>query len=1591
MFKGFITSLTDVINFMNYILKKADEMGVELPVAFGALSGIFKTIKFNAIEGGFRGLIQKQQELQDQTQQSNNEVKGLWNTLKAGVGATSFGKVLSNAKTQFVDFKNQFKSSQGIINKFKTTINGVSTGIKSAGSGIKNFASNVIGTKLAVGLLNVGMTALNMAISTLIAWGVQKVFQGIKNEIKKTDNALEKHTENIQNYKSEIKDLNDTKSSLQEIQKEYDKLAEKTDKTSEEQKRFNELRQELADTLGEDYILAYDEEGNPILKMNGDVQDLINELDIAIQRKNTLLNSEKKSQMRDAITWLNETDFSPDNFGNKKSQKDDIQIGKISQNISKARSNVINEWLKLDNANSEQYNKTLSNLRDYLANYSDSIEEGYSKAFEKYQEVEEQVQKVRDGITSDLANDADFNNLSDTVKNFGYNLSSSLDFSEVSSADVTSYIKGIKDALSDDEIDPVLSKYQDLRDQLNKTGQFDEYEKSVESLVPQLADLWGVSEDVVKSMVAVPSVMKVATSELDAYLMTFGKREQMKGFDKETNNLIARYEAFKDTINDLSNMESYTDENGEVVFDVKAVASLKDIENMPDQINSLIDDILNDGKVTEEEHTLLLNLSMAYTEPDEEQREWYLNQAEESYKSLFPDGKLNLGDITVEADYEIAEDSKEKINEKFKELDKTFDGREDVVKTIKPVVKNTDQVQMFADIITYLNASPENTNKFIKAEIDNLDDMQSYEDVINFLLGHPEIVNKYNIKLVGEKSVDTIEKQLDNLLTSKDEKEISIKLKKSLEEGDLNSFNEELSELPDEKEVEVRAKIGEALDNIDTVDAKTIKEKIVNFKTSNYEKTKNQENTVSKGAKDEEKKTKFTQKGFSEVTGYMTTVEKKASNPSEKKVNIVVDIIEKVKGAWKLLNSGTGGIYSKADGSTTKKSVDDFSNISNNPMETEMSAQSETFSNISSTPTDTTSSDATSTPSIGQRVKAMALKPFGSIGASSTRSTSINITKSSVNKALEYSIELLQELQNRIDKVNNKLDLLGSKMEKAVGTEKISYLEKQNELYKEQQKLQQELYDNLTKEKTILKSQLKGYGFKFDAQGNLTEYEEILTKLEEKSKKASDASSNYSGKSDKKRKSLEKSADKASEKLDKVKKLTDEYLQLQYTELPNAEKEWQDLANSIKENEDEIEKLVREDKLYKFVNKITEINNQLEISSNKLDIIDAKLNNAYGSDEITLTKQKLELLNEQLLKQQEIMEAINSQLPIYQEDLAKYGAIFDKDGNISNIDEILNSFQNSQDREKVSDLIDEYIEKINNDLPEAEKSYEDLRNTIIKTQQDSLEKTKDIEEKIADMIQDQLDKRKKALEEQADKEIELINKQKEAYNNARDEEDYQKELSEQQKKISDIKKNIELAKKDNSLSGRAKLQELLEQLDEENKSLQDMVQNRNDELMNKMFEEQTDKIQSNSDDAIKKLEETFTDQKIAQMIQDSLLSGVFTDIDGNVMNLQDALVNFAETSGEALGIMGDTIKNELVENLASACNYAKDYKNIMDNLQLKSYGNLDYANGIQTINDNKNVVLGDTYITVNGNADDTTVKKIRIELDNYMKEIINKI
>ena len=82
------------------------------------------------------------------------------------------------------------------------------------------------------------------------------------------------------------------------------------------------------------------------------------------------------------------------------------------------------------------------------------------------------------------------------------------------------------------------------------------------------------------------------------------------------------------------------------------------------------------------------------------------------------------------------------------------------------------------------------------------------------------------------------------------------------------------------------------------------------------------------------------------------------------------------------------------------------------------------------------------------------------------------------------------------------------------------------------------------------------------------------------------------------------------------------------------------------------------------------------------------------------------------------------------------------------------------------------------------------------------------------LIEDTRDKELEAIEKSKDARIKAINKVKEEYNRSNETDDYNKEFSEQQKVIDELNQKIALAQRDNSIVGRNRVDELLEQLTE---------------------------------------------------------------------------------------------------------------------------------------------------------------------------------
>ena len=109
------------------------------------------------------------------------------------------------------------------------------------------------------------------------------------------------------------------------------------------------------------------------------------------------------------------------------------------------------------------------------------------------------------------------------------------------------------------------------------------------------------------------------------------------------------------------------------------------------------------------------------------------------------------------------------------------------------------------------------------------------------------------------------------------------------------------------------------------------------------------------------------------------------------------------------------------------------------------------------------------------------------------------------------------------------------------------------------------------------------------------------------------------------------------------------------------------------------------------------------------------------------------------------------------------------------------------------------------------------------------------------------------------------------------------------------------------------------------------------------------------------------------MVAQALGSGVFTDIEGNVQSLEDALINFADETGELFGVMGTVIKSELITNLQIAQQAVKDLDEIIQGLDLEKYATVRSSTNLS-----QNMVSG-SAVVYSSNANGASTPEIRFD------------
>lgn len=553
---------------------------------------------------------------------------------------------------------------------------------------------------------------------------------------------------------------------------------------------------------------------------------------------------------------------------------------------------------------------------------------------------------------------------------------------------------------------------------------------------------------------------------------------------------------------------------------------------------------------------------------------------------------------------------------------------------------------------------------------------------------------------------------------------------------------------------------------------------------------------------------------------------------------------------------------------------------------------------------------------------------------------------------LESITNALERVNSLLDLCKNKMDLLDAKNENSNGAKKIEYLYDKINILNEQITAANKNYNELMRQANKLKGALSSYGFGFDVDGTLYNYESILNSL------VGTDDYNY------------------------IKDLADQYMDIITGDLLEMQEEAADAASEIENIRLEIEKVAREMRLLVVDNKLNVMNERFEELSLQLDRINSQLEYMYGMNKANALSESIDLMNQQLDLQAKKIASVKKKMEIYQSDLMKYGFDFDLNGVITNYEEIMNGLRDSNSMDEILETAEEYFD-LQSDLKDVIADYYDLETAIKDVYKQQLEITQGIEEEITEIYKKEYERRKEELEKYHDTRIKMLEDEKKAYQEMRNEQKYSQSVDNQLKEIEALRKQIETARRDTSISGQKRLAELTKELAEAEKELAEITQEKIDQDYEKNIEDEIDKLEQEQEKLLASLDEKFSETNIAKMVAQAMSTG-FIEINGEVQTLQSALIQAIDDSAEGYSVMAEIIKNELVANLNVALDTMKELSSIYNVLGSQNFGaipdtNLEFDTPHVPTggSSNSNITFGDTIININGSVDEDILEEIQ--------------
>ena len=1704
----------------------------------------------------------------------SNSAKGLLDVLisvseaidKVVGSLDEMGILLPSIVGMFGGVFSGFKGTNFITNALKGANKEMSImqkGVTVLGSGLSK-AGTFLGNFITQGLLIGGITILVQGL--VKAW--DEAANGLKNAEKEITNSIESINSEINQDTQDLKYLEETEKRYNELIKKKEEYSNTPiESMSEEQlaemKELEEITNNLAKMFPE-LVIGYDSNNQPILLMADDMETLQERTKEQIELNKELLRVKREELAENARKQYQEGNFFGLGNGIEESvSKNQAIYDSLYNSMIENESSYTKAVLEGDERRANKIKKTLDTQKEELNRY-------YKENLQLYQEYTEKEiqaqQSAFDQIQTIKGYDSLDKDASQKVQTFMDNLNwVNMDESQYSTW-LSSFDEIIKLA---GEGSPKLQKWSEALELANEkyaaTGNVDSYNKSISELAKTISKDLGIDyETVFAGLETMVKPLTEAETKMNSFLESFGKtRYDLLNGDEIAMQLAEQFQAVEDTINKVFNNREFQ-ETGVIKYDL--MTEIANSDELPDQIQSLASALAKDG-VSKAESDLMLELMMSIRSGDKEMIETTIENVNSKLKEL----GMEEHTIDIKTLFDESGTKKvEKLEEKLKNLPKN-------TKTlVETDVLGEEDLETLKSL---LNDSTLKDDKVINVLLNNQEAIKNAGGLKEWLDSIPkETWSKLGIKT---ENVEETKKDLEEVSKKQEEvdsKDVNLSVNKGELQGSVEDFNkliEYSTKLKDgEYQISFKSDTADAIKQIDNLKL------AVNNLSNQFMQIPSTTVTLN---------TAVAAKNISGLLVRIEQAKKAIGGLQGKTINIITArSAQNLSGLITRVNQYRDAINNTPDKTANIHTSTSAKNLSgliskigsyNNTKISEKTVKVNVSNAISqvqtllnkinalprnktvtvkvnqsgSVPKIATGRSIPNAPSLqGESLDSpIALASNSELNATSSSTGLENNTGGTpqlanyskpievINKGYNYFIEL----ENQLKKINNQLSILDTKMENAFGVDKINYLNQQINLYKEQRNVQQSLINDMTKYQSSMKSYLSGKGFKFDSIGNITNYHTKLIAMERELERL-ETIANKDKATDKQKKAYEN----YKNNLDEIKKVMSEYVDITFTDLPKAQEEWNDLANSITDSTKEIEEikkkhkeLIDEAKVYTLTdaykdlehelskvdkllenasgqNRINLLNKQLEILQkqkdelkkqeslfvsqknalkndlsklgfafdstgdvtnyttqldrlfnqgkdideiteildkyfelqndkipsitedwldldntiqdtkeeieeirveqkklvdeakvyaltdaykdleHELSKIDKLLEHSNGRDKLNLLDKQLRILQQQKNELEKQHDLLSSQKNDLRNELSGYGFTFDSTGDITNHSaQLENLFNQGKDIEKIKDVLDEYFNLQNEELPNIVEEWLDLDNTIKDILKDQLETTAEIEKKITEIYKKQIEERISQIEKESDAKIESLKKQKDEYNKYREEVNYKDEYEEKLTNINDIQKQLDIAMRDTSLQGQKKVQELQKLLADAQKELDKFTQDKIDSDINDAFDKEINNIEETNKNAIESLEKEWSESKIAEMVSQAISTGIFEGIDGKVSGLQDAMLEFAQETGELFGVMGTVIKSELITNLDIAMDTFRDLGNIIKNLDLEKFSTLSRGFNVSmrsmpsVANSSPSLVLNAPMIHIEGNADKDVIEDLKSFGDKIVNDVISKI